>query len=166
MSRHPRDGTDGGGSPSTCPAPPAPRRCRSASPPPVLRIPRPPFPGCLARVTSATRSPPPPLHPRCLPGAGVPRAPRSPHGHGFGRADAAAAAAAAAASPRHPRAARPRPLRPATRGYAELPAAVPRPLSWSAAVAGEAHAAPAGGPGNLSGGGGAGDAVPSVASAG
>lgn len=132
---------------STCPTPPAPRRCRSAAPPPVLRIPRPPFPGCLARVTSATRSPPPPLHPRCLPGAGVPRAPRARHGHGFGGADAApAAAAAAAASTCHPRAFRPRPLRPATRGHAELPAAVPRPLSRSAALAGETHAAPAGGP--------------------
>lgn len=132
------------GSPSTCPAPPAPRPCSSAAPPPVLRIPRPPFPGCLARVTSATRSPPPPLHPRCLPGAGVPRAPRSGHGHGFGLTDAAAAAAAvAAASTCHPRSARPRPLRPAARGYAELPAAVPRPLSWSAALAGEALAATA-----------------------
>lgn len=124
------------------PAPPRPHLHGAAAP-----LPRPPFPGCLARVTSATWSPPPPLppHPLRPPGAGVPRAPRARPGHGFGRVDAAPAAAAAA-SARQPRAARPRPLRPSARGHAELPAAVPRPLPWFAALAGEAHAAPAGGP--------------------
>nr|XP_044629315.1 transmembrane protein 59-like isoform X3 [Equus asinus] len=56
------------------PAPPRPHLHGAAAP-----LPRPPFPGCLARVTSATWSPPPPLppHPLRPPGAGVP-APLAP----------------------------------------------------------------------------------------
>lgn len=127
----------------------------------TVHLPHPTHSPTVPQRSSPARSPhPPPPLPR-LPRSGdvsdpvpaaaassVParsRRPPSPSRHGFGGADAAAAAAAAA-STCHPRAARPRPLRPATRGYAELPAAVPRPLSWSAALAGETHAAPAGGP--------------------
>lgn len=92
-------------------------------PRPFSASPAPSFPGCPARVTSAIRSPPPPPHPPSL------REPASCAARvwpGYGSSGTAAAPpAAAAASARDARAAGPRPLLPAARGHAELPAAVP-----------------------------------------
>jgi hypothetical protein len=107
------------------PTPPVPQRC---SPPPLPRLPR--------SGDVSARSPTPPHRP--------PRSAR--HGCGQGHdAVTAAAAAAAGVAFRRPRAAPPRPLRPAARGHAELPAAVsparPRPGTLAGDPQGEGRGA-------------------------